>query len=66
MLKDILRNTLGVEMISEGCLENHIYRRNIMRKLRRLVAHNRMKKQGYVRVNKGVTSYFSKKWRKFA
>lgn len=52
-------------MISEGCLENHIYRRNIMRKLRRLVAHNRMKKQGYVRVNKGVTSYFSKKWRKF-
>lgn len=36
-----------------------------MRKLRRLVAHNRMKKTGYVRVNKGYSSYFSKHWREY-
>lgn len=39
-----------------------------MRKLRRLVAHNRMKKAGYIHVNKdkGTGSYFSKHWREFA
>ncbi len=39
-----------------------------MRKLRRLVAHNKMKKAGYSRVNKeksNYPSYFSKHWREF-
>ena len=38
-----------------------------MRKLRRLVAHERMKKAGLVRVNdhKYDDSYFSKHWREF-
>ena len=38
-----------------------------MRKLRRLVAHNRMKKKGLARVNnhKYSDSYFSKHWREF-
>lgn len=34
-----------------------------MRKLRRLVAHERMKKAGYSRINKG--DFFSKHWREF-
>jgi len=37
-----------------------------MRKLRRLVAHKRMKKAGYYRVNKDLDSYFSKHWREWA
>lgn len=40
-----------------------------MRKLRRLVAHNRMKKAGITQPNKekyGNPSYFSKKWREYA
>lgn len=41
-----------------------------MRKLRRLVAHNRMKKRGYTSVNKiknGETrSYFARHWREWA
>lgn len=39
-----------------------------MRKLRRLVAHNNMKKKGITQVNKkkaGV-SFFAENWRKFA
>lgn len=36
-----------------------------MRKLRRLVAHKRMEKAGYTRVNKGNPSYFARKWREF-
>lgn len=38
-----------------------------MRKLRRLIAHNRMKKAGYTQVNKdkGTGSYFAKHWREF-
>lgn len=36
-----------------------------MRKLRRLVAHKRMKKAGYGRFNKGNPSYFARKWREF-
>lgn len=36
-----------------------------MRKLKRAVAHKRMEKQGYTRVNKGLTSYFSKHWKEF-
>ena len=42
-----------------------------MRKLRRLVAHARMKKAGYTGVNdhlhvKGCKSYFSEHWREWA
>ena len=39
-----------------------------MRKWRRLVAHNKMRKAGLSRVNKvtGDKSYFAKNWRDFA
>lgn len=37
-----------------------------MRKLRRLVAHKRMKDAGVIRVNKGLDSYFAKHWREYA
>ena len=37
-----------------------------MRKLRRLVAHKKMKKAGYYRVNKDNPSYFAKHWREWA
>lgn len=39
----------------------------MMRTLRRLVAHNRMKKDGYSQINKdnGTGSFFSKNWREF-
>ena len=38
-----------------------------MRKLKRLVAHNRMKKAGLSRVNKDTKtgSYFAKHWREY-
>ena len=36
-----------------------------MRKYRRYVAHEKLKKAGYVRVNKDNPSYFSKHWREF-
>lgn len=36
-----------------------------MRKLKRLVAHKRMKKAGVRRINKGLTSYFSEHWREY-
>lgn len=38
-----------------------------MRKYLRSVAHYRMKKEGYVHVNRSQygTSYFSQNWRKF-
>lgn len=39
-----------------------------MRFLKRLVAHKRMKKAGYVQVNKlkkDTRSYFAKHWREF-
>jgi len=38
---------------------------NALRSLRRNVAHSRMKKKGYCRVNKriGNKSYFAKHWR---
>jgi hypothetical protein len=40
-----------------------------MRKLRRLVAHKRMRDAGVIRVNKGLDkgldSYFSKHWREY-
>ena len=39
-----------------------------MRKLRRKVAHERMKKAGIIQINKrpkGLDSYFSKHWREF-
>ena len=36
-----------------------------MRKFRRLIAHNRMKKSNYVHVNKGNPSYFAKHWREW-
>lgn len=40
-----------------------------MRKWRRLIAHNRIKKAGIVQQNKekyGYPSYFSKHWREYA
>lgn len=36
-----------------------------MRKLKRLVAHENMKKAGLSRVNKGYNSYFSRHWKEF-
>ena len=38
---------------------------NALRSLKRTVAHNRMKKMGYSRVNKkdGTKSFFAKHWR---
>lgn len=39
-----------------------------MRKLKRLIAHKRMKKEGLIRVNKSgpkVNSYFAEHWREY-
>lgn len=36
-----------------------------MRKIKRLIAHSRMKKSGCVRVNKGNPSFFARKWRDY-
>lgn len=40
---------------------------NSLRSLKRTVSHKRMKKNGYIHVNKGhgKRSYFAKHWREF-
>lgn len=37
----------------------------MLRKIARNVARNRMKKAGYVRINKGNPSFFAQNWRIF-